>query len=86
MLTLTDLKVVSATYEVTVGEYLYRVVTGEGGTIVRRLKLEPGTVEMWSHGTKVETYDANVEAFEPQMVATPKKFKNIGKALDVIKL
>lgn len=78
-----ELKLVAATYEVQKGEFMYRISTGEGGTIIRRLKIEPG-VQLWSHGTLVYTYDAISDAFEPQTIALPKKFTSVEEAVEAI--
>ena len=84
MVSISDLKLVAATHEVTADGFIYRIHSGEGGVIVRRVKLEPGEVTQWSHGTLVYVYDANIEAFSPQCIATIKKFASIEEAIAVI--
>lgn len=78
-----ELKLVAATYELEKDGFLYRIVTGEGGTIIRRLKIEPG-VQLWSHGVLVHAYDGISDAFEPQNIALPKKFATVEEAVAVI--
>lgn len=61
-----DLKIVEQTHEASWDGYVYRFVTSEKGTMVKRSPIEDGTdAPLWNHGLIVQTVKEGQSIFEP---------------------
>jgi hypothetical protein len=83
MLLLNEMKLVSATYEITRGDWTYRVKVNELYTILQRTNTAKGFA-LWSHSVLVQAYDGITEKFEPGNIAVPVKFATVEEAVKVI--
>lgn len=89
MLSINEMKLVSATHEITRGDWSYRAVAvDELYTVLKRTKADDGRTPscgpMWNHGVLVQFYDAITEQFEPATMSIPLKFATVEEALKVI--